>query len=307
MKKFRIAATGVSMNYMPQYLAYELGFFKEEGLDVISYTPTPWVKGLDDINQTDADALLGGIWVPIMYHEHIKNYESVAKIASKCPLFIVSREPVTPFSWKEMENKRVLVSGGDGASHYVAALGSAQKGGANVSNIRFIHDFSTSMLCELFEGGFGDFIVLQPDVAHAMIAKNKGHFFCNLTENDTKIPWSVYYTLPETIKSDTDKFTRFVSGLQKGTDYLLDHGGNACQDIIQKYWPHLSVEEGIRTIDQFIAQGMWTRSVRINEDELMDWQKDLQLGDLIDQPIPYHTLVNNGPYDAMLNKREDGQ
>lgn len=304
MNEFKIAATGVSMNYMPQYLAQECGFFKEEGVDVTSYTPTPWVDGLDDINKAEADVLLGGIWVPIMYHNHIKNYVSVAKIASKCPLFIVSREKVDSFSWTAMENKSVLVSGGDGASHYVAALGSAKKGGANVETIRFVHDFSTSMLCELFEGGFGDFIVLQPDVAHSMIARGKGYFYKNLTEKDEKIPWSVYYTLPETIAKDQDKFNRFVAGLQKGTTYLLENGGEVCRPIIERFWPHMSVDEGVNTIDTFIKQGMWTPSIKIEERELETWQADLVLGDLIDKPISYNQLVDNKPFEAI--KKQGG-
>ena len=34
MDKFHISSTGLSMNYMPHYLARELGFFEEVGLDV---------------------------------------------------------------------------------------------------------------------------------------------------------------------------------------------------------------------------------------------------------------------------------
>jgi len=304
MEKFRIAATGISMNYMPQYLAQELGFFEEEGINVESYTPTPWVDGLKDVNKETADVVLGGIWVPIMYHGHIKNYVSVAKVASKCPLFIISRENISPFSWRALEGKRVLVSGGDGASHYVAALGSARKGGADVSKIRFVHDFSTSMLCELFEGGFGDFIVVQPDMAHSMIERKKGYFYCNLTENDQKMPWSVYYGLPENVTQHPEKFRRFVTGLQRGTTYLLENGGVACKKIIETYWPHVPIEEGIKTIDEFIVREMWTSTVKIDEEELNGWQQDLVLGDLLDTPLPYDVLVDNEAYNNITIKRD---
>jgi len=302
VEKFKVAATGLSMNYMPEYLASEHGFFEEEGVEVDAYRPNPWVQGLEDINTGKADVVLGGIWVPVMYHGHIKDYMSIAKIASKCPLYIISKEKSNTFNWKSLENKRVLVSGGDGASHYIMTAGSAKQGGADVSKIRFIHDFSTAMICELFEGGFGDFIVVQPDMAQRMIEESKGYFFCDLATKGSQIPWSVYYGRPKRIQENFVGFEKFTAGLQRGTTFLLENGGVACQSIIEKYWPHISVDEGIKTIDRFIQQGMWTPSVKIMENELLRWQDFLVLGDVLDQPILYDHLVDNRPYEYIEKK-----
>lgn len=171
MKKFIVAATGLSMNYMPEYVAKEMGFFEDAGLDVESYVPAPWTQCLTDVNQGKAHVVVGGIWVPLVYMDRIKNYSSFVKIASRCPLVIVSREKQSlPLDWQAMENKRVLVSGGDGASHYLSVAGCAKEGGADIQKIRFIHDFSTSMIIEMFLGGFADFIVLQPDMANKFTA-----------------------------------------------------------------------------------------------------------------------------------------
>ena len=41
MDTFHISATGLSFNYMPQYLAQALGYFAEQGLSVESYVPNP--------------------------------------------------------------------------------------------------------------------------------------------------------------------------------------------------------------------------------------------------------------------------
>lgn len=296
MKKFVIAATGLSMNYMPEYVAQEMGFFEEVGLAVESYVPTPWTKCLTDVNEGKAHVVVGGIWVPLVYMDRIQNYYSFAKIASRCPLVIVSREKQpSDFSWKAMENKRVLVSGGDGASHYLSVAGCAKEGGAQIDKIRFIHDFSTSMIIDMFLGGFGDFIVLQPDMANKFIADGAAYPYCDLALKGGVIPWSVYYGL-ESLFGDEDNLAgKFALGLQKGTTWLLENGGAGCEAIIRKNWPHVNLEAGIQTIDQFCREGMWTPSVEITEQELTRWQGFLVDGDILDAPLAYDKVVKEAP------------
>ncbi len=291
MQKFKIAATGLSMNYMPEYVAKELGFFEEEGLDVETYVPSPWTKGLTAIDNNEADVVCGGIWVPLVYMDCIANYYSFAKIASRCPLVIVSRTPVENFSWKSMENKRVLVSGGDGASHYLSVAGCAKEGGADVKAIRFIHDFSTSMIIDMFLGGFGDFIVLQPDMANKFIADKAAYPYCDLALKGGVIPWSVYYGTEAVFKRDGDVAGKFYRALQKGTTWLLENGGEGCKAIIERNWPHVKIEDGIATINRFCKEGMWTPSIEITEQEMTRWQGFLVDGDILDAPLPYSKVV----------------
>lgn len=297
MNSFRIAATGLSINYMPEYVAQEQGFFKDVDLNVTSYVPTPWTQVLTDIDTDQADAVVGGIWVPLMYMDRIQNYLSFAKIASRCPLFVVSREPLTEnFSWKQLEGKRVLISGGDGASHYLLVAGCAKEGGADMSKIRFIHDFSTSMIYELFEGGFGDVIVLQPDMANQLIFSGKAHLMCDLTTHGGSVPWSVYYATPKMLAKEENLAARFTLALQRGTTWLLEHGGEACADIIARNWPKMDLQAGIDTVNLFCREGMWTKTVEIDANELVRWQNFLVQGDVLDAPLPHDKVVDTAPF-----------
>lgn len=291
-KKFRVSATGLSMNYMPEYVAQEMGFFEEAGLKVESYVPTPWTKCLTDIDTNAAEAVVGGIWVPLVYMNRIANYYSFAKIASRCPLVIVSREPIKDdFSWCAMEKKRVLVSGGDGASHYLSVAGCAKEGGADIKSIRFIHDFSTSMIIEMFLGGFADFIVLQPDMANKFIADGYAYPYADLALRGGIIPWSVYYGTEALFNHPANLAGKFYMGLQKGTTWLLEHGGEGCEKIIACNWPHVKLKDGIATINHFCKEGMWTPSIEITEQELARWQGFLVDGDILDTPLPYNQIV----------------
>ncbi|RKS87462.1 NitT/TauT family transport system substrate-binding protein [Orbus hercynius] len=289
---FRIAATGLSMNYMPEYVAQEQGFFAEQRLIVESYVPSPWTQCLTDVDKQDADVVVGGIWLPLIYMDRIANYYSFAKIASRCPLVIVSRQKIAePLNWRAMEHKRVLVSGGDGASHYLSVAGCAKEGGAEIQKIRFIHDFSTSMIIDMFLGGFGDFIVLQPDMANKFIADGRAYLYCDLSRHGGIIPWSVYYGTEALFNHPDNLAGRFYQALQKATTWLLENGGKGCKSIIERNWPHVKLADGIATIDRFCQIGMWTPSIEITEQELTRWQGFLVEGDILDKPLDYRKVV----------------
>lgn len=301
MTKFKISATGLSMNYMPEYVAQEMGFFAEAGIEVSSYVPSPWTKCLTDLDTGESHAVVGGIWVPLVYMDRIQNYYSFAKIAARCPLVIVSREKIAgDFSWKHMEAKRVLVSGGDGASHYLSVAGCAKEGGANIQKIRFIHDFSTTMIIDMFLGGFGDFIVLQPDMANKFIADGNGYLYCDLALRGGEIPWSVYYGAAALFDDPNNSAGKFTLGLQRGTTWLLENGGEACEAIIRRNWPHVNIKDGIATVNRFCREKMWSPSVEITKEELTRWQSFLVDGDILDAPLSYEKIVKTAPFEYAL-------
>lgn len=300
MDKFHISSTGLSMNYMPHYLARELGYFKEVDLDVTFTVPQPWTIVLDDLNSGKAQAVEGGIWVPMMYLDRICNYKAFAKIASRCPLVLVAREKVEPFSWNYLEGKKVLISGGDGASHGLFVTGCAREAGIDLQKVKFIHDFSAPMLYQLFRGGFGDVIVLQADMAAQIAAEGKGYIIADLTEVGGTVPWSVYYTTQECLDDERQLTGRFTLALQKATTWLLEHDGKDCEEIIRANWPKVDIQSGIDVINLFRKTGMWSPQVEIDRECLGRWQKFLEQGNVIEKGIAYDRFVDERPYQYAI-------
>ncbi|MCC8126415.1 MAG: ABC transporter substrate-binding protein [Clostridiales bacterium] len=297
LDRFHISATGLSMNYMPEYLAVELGYFEQLGLKVTSYVPHPWTTVLTDINTNQAEAVVGGIWCPLIYKRRAGDYYAFAKVASRCPMSLLSHEPVENFTWSDLEGKKVLTSGGNGASPGLYLAGIAGEGGADVSKIHFIHDFTIAMLQELFIGGFGDVIMIKSDLASQLEAQGKGYVLTDLTITGGAVPWSVYYTTPETLADQRNLCGRFTQGLQMAQTWLREHDGYDCREILQRNWPKVELEKAIAIIDEYKVQNMWPETVRIQEDELNRWQRFLVSGHVIDDVIPYDEIVDSKPFD----------
>ena len=297
LDRFHISATGLSINYMPEYVGRELGFFEELGLNVTSYVPKPWTTVLTDINTNQAEAVVGGIWCPLIYKHRSTDYYAFAKVASRCPMSLLAHEPNDNFKWTDLEGKKVLTSGGNGASPGLYLAGVAHENGADVSKIHFIHDFTIAMLQELFEGGFGDVIMMKADLAAQLEAQGKGYVLTNLTISGGEVPWSVYYATPETLAREDNLCGRFTQGLQKAQTWLREHDGYDCKEILARNWPKVSIDKAIAIVNEYKEQGMWPETVRIQEKELNRWQKFLVMGNVIDDVIPYDEIVDSRPFE----------
>lgn len=302
MDKFVISSTGLSMNYMPHYIAKELGYFRDVDLEVSSTVPIPWINVLKEIDAGIAHVVEGGIWVPLIYLDRVRSYPSFAKIASRCPLVIVSREPVDQFDWKMLENKKLLIAGGDGASHGLFVLGCAREAGVDLNKVSLVNNFMAATLVDLFCGGFGDMIVLPVELAAQLVAEKKGHVFADLTVRGGEVPWSVYYGTTEFLDHPGNLAGRFTLALQRATTWLQGHDARDCEDIIRRNWPKVEFEKAVGVINMFKREGMWTPSVEIEEPILARWQGFLVGADLLDAPKPYQKVVDSRPYQYAKEK-----
>lgn len=297
LDRFHISATGLSMNYMPEYLGVELGYFEQLGLKVTSYVPKPWTTVLTDIDTNQAEAVVGGIWCPLIYKRRVKSYYAFAKVTSRCPMSLLSHKPIENFKWSDLEGKKVLTSGGNGASPGLFLAGVAAEGGADVSKIHFVHDFTIAMLMELFRGGFGDVIMMKSDLAAQMEAEGKGYVLTNLTVTGGPVPWSVYYSTPETLKSEKNLCGRFTQGLQMAQTWLREHDGYDCREILARNWPKVELDKAVQIIDEYKKLEVWPETVQIQEHELNRWQSLLVAGNVIDEVIPYDEIVDSRPFN----------
>ena len=188
MDIYKISATGLSINYMPQYVAEKLGYFSDVGIKVETSLPSPWIKVLKDIDSGSHHAVCGGIWVPSMYISHgVQEYSAFAKISSRCPYKLVSRHPIDNFKWKDLENKTILIPCDGGASAYIFLIGTLKDAGVDVSTIRFIHDLVESMIVDCFSlGTMGDFIFATAVAADNVSHSKKGYIVSEMATDGGK-------------------------------------------------------------------------------------------------------------------------
>lgn len=291
MKNFHISATGHSVNYLPQYIAKRFGYFEEVGLDVTIDVPSPWTKVLTDLDAGRAQAALGGIWVPAMLYQRVKDYRAFCQLSSRCPLVLVSRERVENASWQQLDGKVVLVSGTGGPSAYIFLAGLLHRAGVDPDRIRFIRDLDAEMMLDLFVGGLGDYILVTGPTAWRLASAGKAHIAFDLPSIGGPVPWSVYYARPEVLDRDFDQFSQFSAAIQRASTWLLANSMSDIQDFISELWPAYDPRQLIEGLEAFKASGMWSERTEVDLSAFKIWHDMLVKFGLLDGAVCCDQIV----------------
>ncbi|HZX06395.1 ABC transporter substrate-binding protein [Kribbella sp.] len=290
MTRLHVSATSHWPNYLPEYVARELGYYEAEGLEFSRSAPDDWTQVLTDLETGTADVVLGGLWVPAMYHGRGREYRAFAQLNARNPKALVTREPTTDFGWKDLEGKIVLAPGAGGTAPFVHTAGLMRKAGVDMSKVRWVRDLSGSMLTELFLGGMGDALVT--DLVNASFLEHRKEAFVAVRHDRAGglMPNSVYYTTDDVLARDDQLVQRFYRALQNAYDWLKAHEAAELTDLLAREWPSLDTGVLVPIVDDLRASGIWD-DLRISEDGYAEWMRILVEDGLLDEAPAYDDLV----------------
>ncbi|MFD3406516.1 ABC transporter substrate-binding protein [Kribbella sp. NPDC058693] len=300
MDRLHVSATSHWPNYLPEYVAREFGYYEAEGLDFSRSAPDDWTQVLTDLETGTANVVLGGLWVPAMYHGRGRGYRAFAQLNARNPKALVTREKVADFDWKNLEGKIVVAPGAGGTAPYVHTAGLMRKAGVDMSKVRWVRDLSGSMLTELFLGGMGDALVT--DLVNAAYLEHRQQAFVAVRHDRAGglMPNSVYYTTDEVLAREDRLIERFCRALQQSLDWLKAHDAAELTDLLAREWPGLDTKVLIGVVDDLRSSGIWD-DLRISEDGYGEWMRILAEDGLIDAAPAYDDLVDSRPASAVTS------
>lgn len=300
MEKIQVAATGHSLNYLPEYLAVENGYFAEEGIELNAIVPSPWDKVITEIEQSTSNYALGGIWVPAMYHGNGKQLVPFAQLAARCPMVIVGRKE-EQFQFENLIGKTILVPGGNGASPGMFLEQLLKEHDIDQAQVKMARCLSGAMMKELFVGGLGDYLLIDPISALKLSRETDNVIVTHLSQTGGAIPWSVYYCTPETLGADEEFQVKFSRALDKGMQFVNEHPAEEISALLTKLFPANELGDLITLVNAYREWGMWT-SPEIDRPSCERWLQAIADGNLSAQPIPYEELVNHKVAARALNQ-----
>src|SRR5690625_2106352 len=120
----QLAEVTRSVFYAPQYLALELGFFKDEGLDVELTTTWGGDKTMTALLSDNADVALVGAETSIyVYAQESKDYAvNFAQLTQTDGTFLVAKEAHQDFTWDDIKGKSFLGQSKGGMPQMVGEL-----------------------------------------------------------------------------------------------------------------------------------------------------------------------------------------
>ena len=173
-----------SVFYAPQYVAQELGFFEEEGLEVTVAIGNGADKSMTALLSDSADiALLGteaGIYV---YNEGKEDYpKAFAQLTQRAGNFLVSRIEEPNFAWNDLKGKSVIGGRLGGMPELVLEYVIKENGMVIGEDMEIINNIDFSSTAGAFTGNVGDYTVEFEPVATTLEQNGSGFIVASLGE-----------------------------------------------------------------------------------------------------------------------------
>ena len=293
-----------SVFYAPQYVAQELGFFEEEGLDVTVAVGNGADKSMTALLSDSADiALLGteaGIYV---YNEGKENHPKVfAQLTQRAGNFLISRQEEPNFQWTDLKGKSVIGGRLGGMPELVLEYVIRENGMQKGKDVEIINNIDFSSTAGAFTGNVGDYTVEFEPVASTLQENGTGHIVASLGEASGYIPYTVYMANDAFLQENTDAIESFTRAVYRGQQWVADHSAAEIAEVIQPQFPESYIDTLTSIIDRYKSQDTWKEDPCISEEGFTLMQEIMKQGGELSSPVPFDKLVDPSFAEKIVSK-----
>ena len=293
-----------SVFYAPQYVAQELGFFEEEGLDVTVAVGNGADKSMTALLSDSADiALLGteaGIYV---YNEGKENHPKVfAQLTQRAGNFLISRQEEPNFQWTDLKGKSVIGGRLGGMPELVLEYVIRENGMQKGKDVEIINNIDFSSTAGAFTGNVGDYTVEFEPVASTLQENGTGHIVASLGEASGYIPYTVYMANDAFLQENPDAIEAFTRAVYRGQQWVADHSAAEIAEVIQPQFPESDIDTLSSIIDRYKSQDTWKEDPCISEEGFTLMQDIMEQGGELSSPVPFDKLVDSSFAEKIVSK-----
>lgn len=269
--KIRLNEVTHSIFYAPLYVAQNMGFFTEEGIDLSLESASGSNTSMTALLSGSADVVLVGPET-VVYSEEVKDHPVVfGQLTQRDGSFILSREEIDgEFDVKMLEGKSI-VGGREGGLPAMTLKYVIEKAGLKIGTnkekgeVDLIYcDFA--MISSVYETSKADFCTLFEPTATNMVKKGSGHIVSSIGAVSGSIPYTCFATSSSFLKNKSDKAEAFLRAVQKGYNYIKTQDSYDVAKALEKSFVGMSVEELQVAVEQYRDINAWCSSPVMQEE-----------------------------------------
>ncbi len=284
-----------SIFYAPQYVAYELGYFEEEGLDVSIETGFGADKTMTALLYGNADiGFMGSESTIYAYAEGASDYAvNFAQLTQRAGNFLVSRTNEKDFDWNSLRGKSVLGGRPGGMPEMILEYILKQKGIDPNEEVEIVQNIDFGLTSGAFSGGQADYTVEFEPGATALEDEGVGYVVASLGVESGYVPYTAYSAKKSYLEKNPDIIKKFKKAIERGLEYVAAHSSKDIAKVIAPQFAETDVDTICKIVDRYKSQDTWKRTTEFTE-EAFDLLQDILIssGELKEK-VPYSDLVQN--------------
>ena len=285
-----------SIFYAPQYVAMELGFFEDEGLDIeltngggSNVSMTAIVSGQADIG------LVGPETVVFVYNQGREDYPVVfGQLTKRDGSFLFGRDD-EPFDFKDLEGTEIIAGRKGGMPAMSLEYVLNQHGLYNGKNVTLNYDIAFPMMAGAFESGQGDYTTLFEPVASTFENAGKGYRKTSIGKEGGEVPFTCFVATKEYIAENEEIVESYLRALYKAIAYMNENIDDltVIAEAVQPQFDGTSVEDIVNTLKSYLEIDAWCTNMSMTEDSFDRLQDIMVNAGVLEDLADYDKLVDN--------------
>lgn len=298
--KITIAEVTHSIFYAPQYVALELGYFQEEGLDVSLILASGADKTMAALLSKDAQIGLMGPEASIfVYNGGQTNYAiSFAQVTQCDGSFLMAREKITNWTWDMLKGKEILGGRKGGVPEMTLEYVLKSKGlivgqDDNTKEVNVRTDVQFAAMGGAFASGEADFVTMFEPAALQLEKEGIGYVVASIGAESPGIPFTAYCTTKTYMEENPDVIQKFTNAIYKAQKWVHSHTANEIANLIHPHFQETSIEDLTKAMQRYIDIKAWKEDPTFIESSLNKLMEVMELAKELDTRAPYSKIVNN--------------
>ncbi|HIT77204.1 MAG TPA: ABC transporter substrate-binding protein [Candidatus Limihabitans stercoravium] len=283
-----------SIFYAPQYVAMQMGYFEEEGLEIVLTNGGGADNVMTALLTGEADVGLMGCEASIyVYLQGKENYPRVfAQLTKRDGSFLVGRNVEENFDYSSLHGKHILMGRKGGMPAMILEYVLNQHGLTDGGNVTMDYSVQFNFLTQAFVGGTGDYVPLFEPNASLLEQQDNGYIVSAIGTESGEIPYTCYTATPEYLEENSEKMEKFLRAVWKGYQYILDTPLDQVAELLLPLFPDTDVEIVESSLDNYLNSDVWTDTPVVSREAFTLIQDIMENAGELSQRVDYETIID---------------
>lgn len=291
-----------SVFYAPQYVAIELGYFKDNNLEVKLSSAEGSDRTMTAILSNQADiGLLGTSSVISVYSQGKEDYPILfAQLTHRDGSFLAGRD--SDFEWDNLKGKEIIAGRKGGVPEMVLEYILKNKGFDIQNDLTLLNNIKFDLMGIAFSRGVGDYVCLFEPTASMLKNEKSFHILKSLGVECDEISYTGYCASKKYIQDNPKVIQSFVDAIYKAQIWINNHSSEEIAKVILPYFVDSSLELLTECVENYISSQVWCSEPIIKKSGFDLLQKIMIEAKELDKEVKFENLVENSFSFNAVNK-----